>query len=151
MRLRCGPPNPLSSMPLSPGSSGRNPQRRIFRFPPLWLDSDRVAWGSHANSEHFLRCSTRRQPSATQDALQARPEAAFELSRTCGGRGAPEHGWGWALRHWGNSLLPPLSAPDFAPLGTCHTDLATAQQRVDCRTNPPRTWCNRARRSGASG
>ena len=111
MRLRCGAPSPLSSMPLSPGSSGRNPQRRIFRFRPLWLDSDRVAWGPHANSEHFLRCSTRRQPSATQDALQARPEAAFELSRTCGGRGAPEHGWGWALRRWGIPSCHPCPRP----------------------------------------
>ena len=64
MRLRCGPPNPLSSMPLSPGSSGRNPQRRIFRFRPLWLDSDRVAWGPHANSEHFS--GARREDSPAQ-------------------------------------------------------------------------------------
>ena len=151
MRLRCGAPRPLSSMPLSPGSSGRNPQRRIFRFSPLWLDSDRVAWGPHAKPGHFHVRPTQRQPSAVENALQTRPEVVFLVPETCKGQDMPGNEWDWALGVWRILLPQPSCAPNFTPLSTGHTDPATAQQPGDCRTNPPRACRNRSGKATTSG
>ena len=151
MRLRCGAPSPLSSMPLSPGSSGRIPQRRIFRFFPLWLDSDRVAWGPHAKPGHFHVRPTQRQPSAVENALQTRPEVVFLVPETCKGQDMPGNEWDWALGVWRILLPQPSCAPNFTPLSTGHTDPATAQQPGDCRTNPPRACRNRSGKATTSG
>ena len=98
----------------------------------------------------FGRFVAERSPNEREDAPETRPEVAFLVLGTWQGQGAPGGEWRTALGVWGISLLPPLSAPILAPLGTGHTDLGPAQRRGHSRANSPKAWCNRAGKASTS-